>query len=552
MASGIIYGTTSDAYTQLKVEWSAKYGKKKQRSWVDCIVKLKRSKSAPNAITFKGNHELRYSIITLRGDREHVISNNDEWVVIAHGAGDFKVTKETEFGIWGDTKYFNVEENGVAKQITYSLSGTGLMDLLDDQAEINSATVSGDGTLSDEFVVEYTPVADTYDRVVCFIETFDGKKLIDIYAAKLGKTGKALQQCKFYIPKETKELVYNGIRDSDKCRFEIRLESYLDDSYSTRAEGDYLHWNYILVEGVKFPIDNTTMPTATLACQPVSELTGDIAKLYWPTQSRIKADLLNAKGKYGADIVSRKITILGQVGEETLTSDIISNTTPITVRGVVTDTRGISRTYEQVIEPVAYGPPQIKPYGENTQVQVARCNASGTLNEEGTAFVIAAKKVYSNVQYEGKPVVFCSLSYRLKQLGKTAYPDTWKVISADDATTDEVRVVIKDKTYEIESTYMVQLKAEDSIGGSIILTYTLPSQQVYMHRSGKQNALALGGYATQSDSFEVYWQSVLHGGLILKSESGDSYFRITVDDDGVLSASPVSEAQTFLLRRGTK
>ena len=99
---------------------------------------------------------------------------------------------------------------------------------------------------------------------------------------------------------------------------------------------------------------------------------------------------------------------------------------------------------------------------------------------------------------------------------------------------------------------MVQLKAEDSIGGSIILTYTLPSQQVYMHRSGKQNALALGGYATQPESFEVYWQSVLHGGLILKSESGDSYFRITVDDDGVLSASPVSEAQTFLLRRGTK
>lgn len=551
MASGTIYGTTNDQYTQVKVEWESRYNSDKNKSRVTVYMYFKRDKNAPGTLIIKGSFDPTISYYAFGGTKTTEISNSGEWIRVSAGehenfphdsngnySGTLKASAKCD--VQKDDGQWDIDK------FEYSLSGSITFDNLDEQASLKSV-VFKNGYFSDDIEITYKPKADTYDRLYCAKLT-GGHVSWDF---ELGRTSTQEQISIQKVPKEALEKLYASMPDGGECRMQFTLYSYEDNQYRTRAPGDYMA-TAKFNSSIKIPADEMTMPTGELKCEPVSTLEGDLAKLYWPTRSKIKAEILNDAGKYNASIVSKKIQIAAQEGDSPLISGIIAGTNPITVRGTITDTRGISRTLEQVITPVAYGTPQIKPYGDNAAIVVARCDKDGNLTDEGTQFKIAAKREFAKINYEGEQITFCSLSYRVKKIGE-AFKDQWITILEDNAPSDEKEIVIGSAgAYNIEQAYVVQLKAEDSIGNSIVLTFNLPSDKVYMHRSGKNNALALGGYATQTDSFEVYWQSVLHGGLILKSESGDSYFRITVDENGVLSASTVSEAQTFLLRRGNK
>lgn len=550
MASGTIYGTTNDQYTQVKIEWESRYSSGTNKSYVGVYMYFKRDKNAPGALIIKGSFDPKISYYVFGGTKTTEISNNGEWIRVSAGVNDVPHDSNGNYSgtLKASAKCDVQKDDGQwdIDKFEYSLSSSITFDNLDEQASLKSV-VFKNGYFSDDIEITYKPKADTYDLLYC-------TKLTGGHVSwefELGRTSTQEQISIQKVPKKALEELYASMPDGGECRMQFTLYSYEDNQYRTRAPGNYMA-TAKFNSSIKIPADEMTMPTGELKCEPVSTLEGDPAKLYWPTRSKIKAEILNDAGKYGATIVSKKIQIIAQEGESPLTSGIITGTNPITVRGTITDTRGISRTLEQVITPVAYGTPQIKPYGDNAAIVVARCDSDGNLTDEGTQFKIAAKREFTKINYEGKQITFCSLSYRVKKIGGD-FTDDWITILEDKAQSDEKQIVIGSAgDYIIEQAYVVQLKAEDSIGNSIVLTFNLPSDKVYMHRSGRRNSIAFGGYVSQDNSFEVYQEATLHGGLVLKSESGDNYFRLLVDDNGNLTVTPVSAAQTFLLKRGNK
>ena len=553
MASGTIYGTTNDQYTQVKVEWESRYSSDTNKSYVGVYMYFKRDKNAPGALIIKGSFNPTISYYAFGGTKTTEISNNGEWIRVSGGvhtnfphdsngnySGTLKASAKCD--VQKDDGQWDIDK------FEYSLSGSITFDNLDEQASLKSV-VFKNGYFSDDIEITYKPKADTYDILSC--SKLTGGHVS--WSFELGRTSTQEQISIQKVPKEALEKLYASMPDGGECRMQFTLYSYEDNQYRTLAPGDYLA-TAKFNSSIKIPADEMTMPTFELKCSPVSTLEGDLAKLYWPTRTKIKAEILNSNAKYGATVAGEALKILnGYSTHGSLTTkDPISGTAPITVTATVTDSRGISRTLEQVITPVAYGTPQIKPYGDNAAIVVARCDKDGNLTDEGTQFTIAAKREFTKINYEGEQITFCNLSYRVKTLGGD-FTDDWITILEDKAPSDEKQIVIGSAgDYIIEQAYVVQLKAEDSIGNSIVLTFNLPSDKVYMHRSGRRNSIAFGGYVSQDNSFEVYQEATLHGGLVLKSESGDNYFRLLVDDNGNLTLTPVSAAQTFLLKRGNK
>ncbi len=552
MASGTIQVGVEGFDTMFRIDWESRYNKAINKSNVKLsyyFIRWDEAEGGDLKIKGKLYAAVKSWVVGTSSEKEYIIPANSQWTLMYSADRNIEHDSDRtcECTIRADVSCAIIK-NGetIPKAFNFSFSEKVEFDTNDDQAVLYGNTKVENGVVT--FV--YKPTAYTYNKAFVTFEGENGKEVRRTWELGYSPSLSTPIWEKFELDGKDIEEIYTINPNRNNSPVLIYLISYKDPQYTQLAAGAIKY--YTLNREMEFPTDETTMPTGELRCEPVSSLEGNLAKLYWPTRSKIKAEILNDAGKYGATIVSKKIQIATQEGDSPLTSGIIAGTNPITVRGTITDSRGISRTLEQVITPVAYGTPQIKPYGDNAAIVVARCDKDGNLTDEGTQFKIAAKREFTKINYEGEQITFCSLSYRVKKIGE-AFNDEWITILEDKAPSDEKEIVIGSAgAYNIEQAYVVQLKAEDSIGNSIVLTFNLPSDKVYMHRSGKNNALALGGYATQTDSFEVYWQSVLHGGLILKSESGDRYFRITVDENGVLSASSVSEAQTFLLRGGNK
>ena len=555
MANGTIFGTTNDLYTQVKIEWESRYSSADNKSNFSTSLYALRSKEADSPLTdVEGVLGFGPASGFNLGKNEFTsktIPNSGEWV---HLAGSSSMISHYSSGEGFATVF--AEGSTPDGSFTFTIESARVdFDTEDKAPVIDSATIAGDGFITDEITVTFTPKAKTYNRLI--LHFYDASNLGPAIAPsvsfKIGAPDDISQQqtVKVIIPQNNLENIYEDVTDKNVVRIRCYIYPYEDSDYKVLAPGYYLKEKHI--SNVKFPSDEMTMPTAELVCEPVSSLEEPLSKLYWPGSSKIKADLINYAGKYEAEVVSRKITIISQEGDAPFTSNIIEGTNPITVRGTLTDTRGISRTYEQVITPVAYGTPQLRPYGDNEKIIVARCDTEGVENENGRSFVIAVRRNYSNISYDGSQINFCRVDYRIKELGG-AFGE-WKTILEGEDTSDQIRIVPADEKglLTIEKTYIVQLRAIDSLENSIELSFTLSSDKVYMHRSGRRNSIAFGGYITGDNSFEVYQEGVFHGGIIvepldgiggivLKSAESDKQFVISVNDEGALSVTPVNEA----------
>lgn len=424
---------------------------------------------------------------------------------------------------------------------------------------IENLAIAG-GELNGKITFEFTPQALNRWHTVRFY--YRGQKnTFVIYDKRLGKTT-TLDPVKveLTLPLKNREGIYEELTNQKGVNLGVSIMAHSISEYEGLVN------SRAIVSGVwaNFP-HSEVGPEAELWVAPESELRPPLSSLYIPGKTKIIGEMPKDKwvGKYGAEVVSAVITVGTQSGEPPFESDYITGANEFYVTGTVTDTRGISTTYRQLITPTVASIPQILPCEGESKVIVARWkvdkeNPNGVFASDGDQMYIAVRRNFSKLMVGDQQGNFCRISFKAKAMGSNDESD-WITILDENAESDEVRIVIEnvviggDETvFDKTKTYTIQLEARDTLGNSNISTFKLPTEAVYMCRAPKINSIAFGGYVSQENSFEVYQQSILHGGLVLKSESGDSYFRITVDDDGVLSASPVSEAQTFLLRRGTK
>ena len=212
---------------------------------------------------------------------------------------------------------------------------------------LSCSTAYFDGTIT----IKYTPKnSDFYN---CYEIYADGKKgsWIHINTFYLGQKPTSQQTetvpLKDYLPK-----IYELIPDDKSTRLLFKLNTYSDSGY-TKPVGSSQGTLTLSI-----PDTDATQPTATMTLAPVSDFTSS-TPIYVKGLSKVKATFTNGAGQYGATIASYKLTVEGTNYSSPYTSDYLTGSGSISVKGTVTDSRGFSRTYTTTISVKDYTKPTI-------------------------------------------------------------------------------------------------------------------------------------------------------------------------------------------------
>lgn len=353
---------------------------------------------------------------------------------------------------------------------------------------------------SGEFTIKYTPKnSGSYTK--CYISLDEGAVPTDVKEIALGKNAESQQTTTFKFLGSERSKIYKKLPDTTKGILRFVLSTYSDEEYSNWIGDSEIKWIALSI-----PKSEGIVPTASMTLTPVSTLVSPFDVLYIKGKSKVRVDLEEIEGKFGAWIVSCEVSVGGKSGNPPYTSEYLLNSGYVTVLGTLTDSRGFSTAFKEFITVIDYAPPQILPASDESEVIAARCDSSGNLNDLGTFLKIKAKRYYSKVISGGvlQPAVqnnFCALQYRYKENGGDY--SSWTTILDTTSSSDEVETEALEGTLDVTKSYYVQVRAIDDVGEVALSTVVIPTEKVYMHKAGSINAFALGKYAEEENTFDV-------------------------------------------------
>ena len=347
MASGTIYGKTSNEYIDMKLSWDTVANVEKNESRIYYSLAYRRNNTGFTTtgtgqfwVKFGGGtHYSQTKTWTIGDSWVYVIQGSN--VIYPHGADGTHPSESISAGgsIPGTTL------------TSSSASGTMRFDTIPRAASIDSlscATSYFTGALT----YKYTPKnAGFYNR--CNISVNLGEEFVAVKSINLGQKEASQQTATVTLSAAELSTVYNELPNTSKGTLRFTFRTYSDSGYSTQV-GDAQYKDISL----SIPNNTDTQPTVTMALSPVSDFTSASA-IYVKTLSKVKAAFTNGAGKYGASIASYKMTVSGKDYASPYTSDYLATAGSITVKGTVTDSRGFSRSYSQTITVLEYAKPTI-------------------------------------------------------------------------------------------------------------------------------------------------------------------------------------------------
>lgn len=374
---------------------------------------------------------------------------------------------------------------------------------------LSCSTAYFNGTLT----YKYSPKsASFYNR--CVIALNLNGAFTTVKTVNIGQKAASQQTATVTLSESELSVIYIKLPSTKKGTLRFTFTTYSNSGYSTQI-GDAVNKEITLT----IPDIDATQPTATMTLVPVSTLPSPFNTLYIKGKSKVTVALTSGAGKYGATITSYKVSVDGKSETPPYTSGYLVNTGNVTITGTVTDSRGYSRTYTNTITVIDYSPPQILPASGESEVIVARCDASGNLSNTGTYLKIKAERYYSKVISGNVQKNFCSLQYRYKENGGSY--SSWNTILATTASSDEVVTGALVGTIDIAKSYSVQIRAIDDIGETSLSATTISTEKVYRHKAGSMNAYALGKYAEEENTFDVAedWTAIFRGDVRFEGEA---------------------------------
>lgn len=222
---------------------------------------------------------------------------------------------------------------------------------------------------------------------------------------------------------------------------------------------------------------------------------------------------VTASGAYGATIQSCRFTFAGNTVTGSSGVVAVNSAGTFTPSVEVTDSRGRSVSVTgNSVDVYDYNAPTI------AQLSVQRCNAEGTIQNEGT-YVCVQGAFHVGASVGGRNGVTAKCRYR--EIGGswsnyTAIEDTGAVVGGSMPAT---------KTYEME------IAATDSIGETKTVYAIIPTAEVALHLRDGGKGAAFGKYA-EKEALECAW---------------DAYFDKNAQVDGTLKAGTLETtgAATF-------
>lgn len=525
MASGTIYGTTSNEFIECKIEWSATANTESNTSRVYARLYYRRTNSGyttygqPTFRLYIGGKETRATQAT--------VEIGTAWVEVLSAS---------------ESVFHNSDGTGAVEiQATGGITGTSLvgtkcvhtvtLDTIAREALFNKLNASTE-YFTGKIYTTFTPLSDSfYHR--CDVSLNLNGSLVSVASGDVGNGAAGVQKVWELALNETQlSTIYNSLPSSASGTLRVTIRTYSDSGYSKEVgDGEYKEIT------LSIPNDATTQPTVDMRVSPSSSLPSPYNGLYLQGLSKVKADL-TANAKYGASVVESIITVNGKNYGSPYESDILAQDGKISVKATVKDSRGFYGTYYKDIDVIPYSQPYVRAKSGESSIIAARCDKDAKLTDSGTYLKIKAKVVYSKViDANGDQQNYGKIKYRYRVEGGTYSP--WYTAhdsEEDDNHSDEV---ITDKLLngglDIKANYHVQIVATDDIydeDDATPITIAVPSDEVYMDRPAGGKSMGLGGYAQGDGNLDVYWEIKARGGFSFLDSTGTE---TSVDPSSVLN-----------------
>jgi hypothetical protein len=199
---------------------------------------------------------------------------------------------------------------------------------------------------------------------------------------------------------------------------------------------------------------------------------------------------VNASAGSGSSISAYKTTINGSsYTSKTFTTGVLKTSGTNTVTTTVTDKRGRTATYSTTFSVLAYSNPSISTF------KVERCNADGTLNDEGINFKVTVKSNITALNNKNDSTY--TLQYKLSSV------DTWTTLGNSlSGYSINTSWVVTNIALNIDNVYDFRFTAKDYFG-SVPKNYNVSESFTLMNFGADGHSMAIGGVATEPDTLDV-------------------------------------------------
>ena len=287
---------------------------------------------------------------------------------------------------------------------------------------------------------------------------------------------------------------------------------------------------------VTIPENEETKPTVSFTVDPVNSFGDGFSGLFIQRMSRLQAEI-GASGQYGASIASKALVFQGKGYDSPFLTDFISGSGQLTVKAIVTDSRGFTGEARAEISVIPYQKPSLLPASGESAIVCARCDSSGKLTEAGACLRIIARRSYSKVMADGAQKNFCEIRFRYKAESAGAFSDWATLLDRSDTSADTVDSgVISGVVLSVQTAYVVQLGVADELGGTDVIQFNVPTDFVTIDcpDSFKGRRMGLFRYVDGTEEDGVYVGLPIFGGSVNSLLTGS---KLTATADAPVSLS---------------
>jgi hypothetical protein len=286
--------------------------------------------------------------------------------------------------------------------------------------------------------------------------------------------------------------LYKRITNSNKATFRFVMKTYSSSTEIGESTKEL---------ELEIPLNDDTKPQFTTEIEAVSAFNG----IYLTGKSGVIITFKEIETKHGATVASKKAIVGGtsyllDAGEQSVTSDIIVTNGNVSVTGYITDSRGFTTSGDShTINVIEYYAPRMGSHEGESREIVTRCDESGAITDSGTYLKIKIAKKYAKIIVGEEQKNHCDISYRVKGYGESDY-SVWAMLPR--SVSDNVEAVLA-LDLDINYPYSVQLKASDTVGEESIMTFSIPSSTVYLHKAGSRNSLGIGKLVEDDNTVDI-------------------------------------------------
>jgi hypothetical protein len=465
MASGTIYGSTSNKYITGRIVWSSTTDINNNTSTVSATLSYYKDSSYSNrtySSTFEGSITINGSTKTIhKYDHDRIKLYRDVgWVVM----DSYSVTVPHNTN---GTKSIVISATGKMVETTFtstSLSETVVLDTIPRASIINSLSCSTsyfDGTLT----YKYTPQSSSYYNR-CNISLNINNDFIAIKSIKLGTKSASQQTATVTLSSSELSTIYEKLPSGTSGTLRFTFRTYSDSSYSTQV-GDASY------KEVKLTIPASIKPSiGTITLSPVKITTADGTprNILVKGKNKLNISVSGCAAGTGSSIVSYTFsgqnissTVSSTATNASATSNTMSASGEFIYTVTIKDKRGRTASKTASITCQDYNTDELK----FSSFTVYRCKSDGTEDNNGTYIKYDFKVNYPSVGNTNKGTV--KIYYRKNT--NTSWTAAANALT--DSTEKSAKAIIKNSSginisnFDTDSTYLVYAVLVDNYNQSI-------------------------------------------------------------------------------------